>query len=219
MTRVELALYITTSEGLLRLDWSDTLATRLPAAPKSASALLKKGSELLVATSSGLFASKDKGLTFTLRSGAALFAQPLKALVGSAAAARIFAAAQTGGLYFSDDSGASWNLGLVDGDVQALGAAGAFVLVQTSTGTHRSDNYGTTFHPIAVGAQPLGFGFSGTRAVAGTMGGVRVSDDGGKVWRDGNEGLPAAAQVSSVWVAGPAVVAATANQVFVAGLF
>ena len=51
------------------------------------------------------------------------------------------------------------------------------------------------------------------------MNGVRVSDDGGKVWRDGNEGLPASVNVSSLWVAGPAVVAATATQVFVAELF
>lgn len=141
-------------------------------------------------------------------------------LVGSTAAQRIFAAGQTGGLFYSDDAGATWVGGLVEGDVQALSAAGEFVLVQTATvGTMRSDNYGNTFHPVAVGAQPLGFGFSGKRVFAGTMTGVRISDDGGKVWRDGNDGLPAAVQVSSLWVAGPSVVAATATQLFVAQLF
>lgn len=54
---------------------------------------------------------------------------------------------------------------------------------------------------------------------AGTMTGVRVSDDGGAVWRDGNEGLPPSTQVKSLWVAGPAVIAATATQLFVAELF
>lgn len=219
VTRVDLSLFITTTDGLVRLDWSDAIGVRLAAAPKSASVLLMKGTELLVATSSGLFASKDRGATFAVRSSAALFTHPLKAMVGSTSAVRIFAAGQTGGLFFSDDAGATWTSGLVSGDVQAISAAGEFVLVQTASGTQRSDNYGTTFHPVTVGAQPLGFGFSGTRAFAGTMSGVRVSDDGGKSWRDGNEGLPAAAQVSSLWVAGPAVVAATATQLFVAELF
>ncbi len=219
ITRVELSLFITTTEGLVRLDWGDAVAVRLAAAPKAASALLKKGTELLLATSSGLFASKDKGATFTLRSSGALFSQPLKALVGASAATRIFAAGAAGGLFYSDDAGATWTGGLVTGDVQAISAAAEFVLVQTSTGTLRSDNYGNTFHPATVGAQPLGFGFSGKRAFAGTMNGVRVSDDGGKIWRDGNEGLPPSANVRSLWVAGPAVVAATATQLFVAELF
>jgi hypothetical protein len=219
VTRVDLSLFITTTEGLLTLEWGDSVAMRRAAAPKGVSALLKKGTELLVATSSGLFVSKDKGATFSLRSSATVFSRPVKALVGAPAAVRIFAAGETGGLYFSDDAGVTWATGLVSGDVQALSAAGAFVLVQTSAGTQRSDNYGNTFHPATVGAQPLGFGFSGTRAFAGTMTGVRISDDGGKVWRDGNEGLPTSAQVSALLVAGPAVVAATSTQVFVAELF
>lgn len=215
VTRVDLSLFITTTEGLVRLDWGEMVAARLAAGPKASVALVKKGTELLVATSSGLFASKDKGMTFALRSS-----QPLKALVSSSAAQRIFAASGTGALLFSDDAGATWTGGLVAGEVKALSAAGEFVLVQTATaGTLRSDNYGNTFHATTVGAQPLGFGFSGKRAFAGTMSGVRVSDDGGKVWRDGNEGLPPASQVSSLWVAGPAVVAATATQLFVAELF
>jgi hypothetical protein len=219
ITRVDLALFVTTTEGLVRLDWGEAAAVRVAAAPKAASALLKKGSELLLATSSGLFVSKDKGASFTLRSSAAVFTRPLKALVGAPAATRIFAAGETGGLFHSDDAGATWIGGLVSGEVQAISAAGEFVLVQTASGTVRSDNYGNTFHPASVGAQPLGFGFSGKKAFAGKMTGVRVSDDGGKVWRDGNEGLPPASQVRSLWVAGPAVVAATATQLFVAELF
>ena len=175
-------------------------------------ALVKKGSELLAATPAGVFASKDRGTTFAQRA-AKVFAR----LVASAAATRIFAA--DAGLWFSDDAGATWQTGLVAGEVKALSAAAEFVLAETTAGTQRSDNYGNTFHPVAIGAQALGFGFSGKRAFAGTMGGVRVSDDGGKTWRDGNDGLPAATQVKSVWVAGPAVIAASPTQVFVAELF
>lgn len=212
VTRVDLSLFIATSEGLLRQDFGDEAAVRLTGAPKAAVVLVKKGAELLAATPSGVFASKDRGASFTQRS-ARVFTQ----LVASAAATRIFAA--DAGLWFSDDAGASWRNGLVAGDVKALSAAAEFVLVETATGTMRSDNYGNTFHPATIGAQALGFGFSGKRAFAGTMGGVRVSDDGGKTWRDGNDGLPAATQVKSVWVAGPAVIAASPTQVFVAELF
>lgn len=213
VTRVDLALLIATSEGLLKQEFGDEKATRVANAPKGAVAVVKKGSELLAATPSGVFASKDRGTTFTVRSTRAF-----SALVASAASARMFAV-DAGGLVFSDDVGATWKSGLVEGQVKALSAAGEFVLVETTAGAQRSDNYGTTFHPVTIGAQALGFGFSGKKAFAGTMTGVRVSDDGGKSWRDGNEGLPAATQVKSVWVAGPAVIAATPTQVFVAELF
>jgi hypothetical protein len=220
VTRVDLALYLTTTEGLLRMEWGDLIPVRISAAPRGCSALVKKGTELLLASSSGLFASKDKGASFVSRSTAPLFSKPLKAFVASSAAQRIFAAGETGGLFFSDDVGASWSSGLVAGEVTAISASGSLVLVQTSTaGTQRSDNYGNTFHPVSIGAQPRGFGFSTTKAFAATMSGVRVSDDGGNVWRDGNEGLPPSAQVDSLFVAGPAVVAAAENQVFVAELF
>ncbi len=218
VTRVDLSLYLTTTDGLFRLVWGEAAAVRLPA-PKNGWALVKKGGELLLATSAGLFASKDKGQSFTLRSAGAPFSGPGLALVASAAAQRIFAAGAGGGLFFSDDAGERWTSGLVAGEVRAVAASGAYVLVETAAGTLRSDNYGNTFHPASVGAPPAGFGFSGPRAFAGTLGGVRISDDGGKSWRDGNDGLPAATQVRSVWVAGPAVVAATATEVFVAELF
>lgn len=220
VTRIELALYLTTTLGLVRLDWGNETATRLTAAPAGGSALVKKGSELLLATTSGLFVSSDSGNSFVKRSAAGFFSQPLKGLVASAAAQRIFAAAEVGGLFYSDDAGATWSSGLVQGEVKALSASGEFVLVETTTaGTLRSDNYGSTFHPATVGAQPQSFGFSGSKAFAGTTTGVRVSDDGGNVWRDGNDGLPTAPQVDSLFVAGPAVVATTPTQVFVAELF
>jgi hypothetical protein len=218
VSRVDLALYLTTTAGLLRLDWGSEIAARLAAAPANGSALVKKGGELLLATTAGLFASSDKGVSFVKRSAPSFFGQPLRALVASSAAARIFAAAQVGGLFYSDDAGATWSSGLVTGEVTALSAAGALVLVETANGTLRSDNYGNTFHATSLGAPAMSFGFSGTKAFAGTMTGVRVSDDGGKTWRDGNDGLPAAAQVSALLVAGPAVVASTPSQVFVAEL-
>lgn len=213
VTRVDLSLFVATTEGLFRQDFGDEAAVRLAGAPKAAGAVVKKGSELLLATSAGLFASKDRGQTFSPRS-----ARVFTALVASPAATRMFGV-DAGGLQFSDDAGATWKNGLVDGAVKALSAAGEFVLVETANGTQRSENYGNTFHAAAVGAQALGFGFSGKKAFAGTMTGVRVSDDGGKTWRDGNDGLPAATQVRSVWVAGPAVIAASPTQVFVAELF
>ncbi len=215
ISRVDLSLYLTTTDGLLRLDWGKDGVARLAGAPAGGVALLKKGSELLLATSAGLFASSDKGVTFKVRSPTAA----LTVLVGSSAAQRIFGVVAFKKLMHSDDAGATWTAAAVTGEVQALAAAGAYVLVQTAVGTQRSGNYGNTFKAATVGAQPFSFGFSGTRVFAGTMTGVRVSDDGGAVWRDGNEGLPPSTQVKSLWVAGPAVIAATATQLFVAELF
>ena len=219
VVRIDLSLYVSTSEGLLRYDWTSEKTVRLTGAPRGGSAMVKKGAELLLASTDGLFASRDQGVTFVKRSAAALFSQPIRALAASPGALRMFAAAEVGGLFYSDDLGATWSSGLVVGEVKALSAAGEFVLVETASGTFRSDNYGNTFNAATVGGQALSFGFSGTKAFAGTMTGVRISDDGGKVWRDSNEGLPASSQVSALFVAGPAVIAATATQVFVAELF
>ena len=78
VTRVDLALYVTTSQGLLRLDWGNETPSRLTAAPPHGALLVKKGGELLLATTDGLFASSDEALTFSKRSGAAFFSRPLK---------------------------------------------------------------------------------------------------------------------------------------------
>ena len=141
--------------------------------------------------------------------------QPVKTLVASPAAVRIFALVGSK-LWHSDDSGASWDTGLVGGDVAAIEAEGEFVLLQTSSGALRSDNYGNTFHPLDLGVAAVTFAASGTKAFAGTMSGMRVSDDSGVTWRDSSAGLPAGTPVMQLYLAGGALVASTGQAVYVA---
>ncbi len=219
VTRVDTALWVTASDGarLYKLSFGDDAFAAVASAPAaSAYALLKKGSELLLATGAGLMASSDRGATWAEKTTDAPFNGPV-VLVASAAATRIFALAGTV-LWHSDDAGATWSSGLIGGEVKAIGAEAEFALVQTSTGCLRSDNYGNTFHPIDLGATAQTFAATGKRAFAGTMMGLRVSDDSGKTWRDSSSGLPQGAPVMQLFLAGGTLVASTGQAVYVAQL-
>jgi hypothetical protein len=130
----------------------------------------------------------------------------------------MFAVDAQGTLHFSDDSGATWSTGLVNGVVSAIAATGPYVLVQTAAGTVRSSNYGNTFHPLDVGSASSMFVLSGERAFAGTAGGLRVSIDGGATWTDANNGLPAGSAVTQLFLSGAALLASTGSGVYVAQL-
>ncbi len=54
-------------------------------------------------------------------------------------------------------------------------------------GEQRSENYGSTFHPLSLGTPATAFFPSGPRALAAISGGVLVSDDGGASWRTAQE--------------------------------
>ncbi|MBK7861620.1 MAG: hypothetical protein IPJ65_23990 [Archangiaceae bacterium] len=222
VTRIDTSVWVTWADGaaggLFRLALGDDAFAKVEGAPSAPSyAVIKKGSELLLATSSGLLVSQDRGASWSVRSTAALFQKAVSALVASSAATRMFAL-QDGKLWYSDDAGSSWSAGLVGGEVAAVGAEGAYALLQTSAGTLRSDNYGNTFHAIDLGAKAQAFAASGKRAFAGTMNGMRVSDDGGATWRDASAGLPAGAPVMQLFVAGAALVASTGEAVYVASV-
>lgn len=216
VSRLDTALWVTTLDGVWRLGLGDDAFGRVAGSPFVAShALVRKGSELLLATSSGLLASSDRGATWTTRSTAAPFTAAVTALVASPAATRIFALQGTK-LWHSDDAGATWASGLVGGEVKAIGAEAEVVLLQTSNGALRSENYGNTFYPLDVGATAQSFAASGKRAFAGTMMGMRVSDDSGKTWRDSSAGLPAGVPVMQLFLAGGSLVASTGDAVYVA---
>jgi hypothetical protein len=212
VTRIETAIWVTAGDGVYRLGFADDAFARVSSQPGTQ--LVKKGSELLMATASGLMASSDRGASWTLRSTHALFAQ-VTALVASPAAVRMFALSDKV-LWQSDDAGASWSSGLVAGDVTAVDAAAEFVLVQSASGALRSDNYGNTFHAVQVGSDARAFAIAQRQAFAGTMSGLRVSDDSGLSWRDSNDGLPAGSAVLQLFLSGSSLVASTGSGVYVA---
>jgi hypothetical protein len=215
VTRIDNSIYMTTSGGLYRQSLNDMAFSAVAAAPAvECYGLIKKDGELLMTTAGALMVSADSGATWTVRSSAALFAGATT-LVASPAALRIFVV-QNGTLFHSDDNGATWTDGLVQGHVSAIQAAGAYVLVQTDTQALRSDNYGNTFHPMDVGGTAGAFAISGQRAYAGTDKGLRVSIDGGATWMDAGNGLPAGAAVTQLYLSGAALVAGTGSGVYIA---
>lgn len=222
--RFDTAIFVTVADsaghgGVLQLKLGDEQFTRLTSAPDAPCWLLvKKESALLLSTTGGLFASVDRGVSFTKRSTDTLFSMPLRSMVASPASIRMFAVDGAGALFFSDDRGSTWALGngLVSGTVSAIEATAQFVLVQTSNGTFRSDNYGNTFHPTTVGSPVSSFAVNGVRAFAGTATGVKISTDGGGTWHDASAGLPKSAAVNGVFLAGSALVASTGEQVYLA---
>jgi hypothetical protein len=221
VSRIDSAIYMTSSDGaghggLYRRSLSDGTFTAVAGAPSvECYALVKKDSELLMTTSGALLASADSGATWTPRSSAAIFSNAVSVLVASPAALRIFMVV-SGALYYSDDAGASWSNGLITGQVTAISANGAYVLVQTSAGAVRSDNYGATFHPVDIGGTAASFALSGERAYAGTATGLRLSTDGGATWMDAGNGLPAGTAVTQLFLAGSALVATTGQGIYVA---
>ncbi|MBL8952516.1 MAG: hypothetical protein JNK82_17180 [Myxococcaceae bacterium] len=217
VTRIDTALWVTASDGarLYKQALGDDDFSPVTTAPAAAAfALLKKGSQLLLATQTGLMASSDRGATWVSKTVAAPFDGPV-VLVASPAATRVFALAGSV-LWHSDDTGATWSSGLVGGEVTAISAEAEFALVQTSNGALRSDNYGNTFRPLDLGAKAQSFAASGSRAFAGTMTGMRVSDDSGLTWRDASNGLPAGTPVMQLFLAGGSLVASTGQAVYVA---
>ena len=230
VSRVDFDLYLTaaTTAGtgsVYRMELGSDTFTRLTAAPaKAAWAVAVKGSTLWLATSGGLYQSTDSAKTFKLKSAAAPFTGKVTSLIAAGAQARVFAVgddkAGTGGLYHSDDSGASWTGGLlVKGNIRSIAANGAYVFVESSSsGSQVSDNYGSTFHPFNIGLSVTSFVARGKRVFAGTASGLRISDDSGKTWKLGGEGLPTGAEIRSVQLAGSALLAATPSMVYVAAL-
>jgi hypothetical protein len=223
ITRIDTAIYMTTSDGaghggLYRRSLADDTFTAVAGAPNEESyALLKKDGELLMTTTGALLASSDSGATWKVRSTAALFASPVTQLVASPAALRMFVVV-SGALYHSDDSGATWSDGIIQDQIVAISAAGQYVLVQTASGTVRSDNYGNTFHPVDIGGSAATFVISGQQAFAGTTTGLRASGDAGATWKDANNGLPAGTAVTQLFLSGGALVASTGAGVYVAQL-
>jgi hypothetical protein len=220
VVRMDLSIYLTAADGaghggLYRLSLSDDAFVRVAGAPdKEAYSIVKKDGELLMTTPGALLVSKDAGATWTTRSSDPIFASGVE-LVASPAALRMFVVV-SGKLWHSDDSGATWSDGLVSGQVSAIFAAGAYVLLQTDAGTLRSDNYGNTFHPIDCGSTVGAFALSGMNAFAGTATGLRISQDGGATWADAGQGLPAGSAVTQLFLSGGALVASTGQAVYVA---
>lgn len=236
---IDRALYLTAADdaassgSLYRVRFSDEPWVRVATAPAlPLSAIARKSGRILVAAhgaaaTAGLYGSSDGGQTWTkvaaAEGQAAFFSRPIRTFAASPAAQRLFATGEVtsgfGALYASDDGGATWTRMPVGGDVQHIHASGAYVLLSSSTeGELRSDNYGSTFHPLSLGTRVHGFHVADTRAFAATAAGVSVSDDGGATWRDASEGLPSFARIDCLYLAGSSLVAAGDSGVFVANV-
>jgi hypothetical protein len=203
--------------GVLAYDFGPGAWRRTMAPDAPAYALLKKSSELLLIAGDSLWASPD-GTTWMKRSSGACVTGAVTFLVGSPAAVRIFTVAGNQ-LCFSDDQGATWNTGLIGGDVTALAAADQYVLlVSTTDGPQRSENYGSTFHPFTPTGNASAFAMTSGKAFAVTASGIIVSDDGGQTWADGNAGLPTGMPIDALVLAGSDVLASLGGQLWLAQL-
>ncbi len=233
VARVDLAVYLLASDAakgegsLYRLELGADAWVRLAAAPSlSMSAIVKKGSELLVACTGaapGLYASANEGSTWARRGTpqgvGAFLARPVTSLVAAPGSRRLFAGTSTG-LFYSDDAGGTWSAAPIHGEVRALHASGAYMLADVAVdGAQRSDNFGATWHPApGLDAKTRSFFLAGTRAFAGTPNGVKVSEDGGATWRDSSAGLPALSDIRGLYLAGSWLFSATDARVFVAAV-
>ncbi|MFZ5438867.1 MAG: WD40/YVTN/BNR-like repeat-containing protein [Myxococcota bacterium] len=196
-------LYLKPFDG----EWSQV--TTAPSAP--AWALVKKSSSYLLATTGGLFAATSLDGTWARRSAmnTPLFTARTTRLVAAAAQQKLFASgdpgAGFGGLFESSDLGQTWAASAPMGQVEALAATGAFVLVSTATdGQLRSDNYGNTFRAAAmpISGGVLTFSVQGGRFWAGGNGGVLRSDDDGATFVDASSGLAPGTAVRALFFAG-----------------
>lgn len=180
-------------------------------------ALAKKSNEWLLATTGGLYVATTLTGPWTRRSqvGTQLFTRPVARFVAASAQQKLFASGADAGLSESSDVGATWAAtpGVL-GNVQALAASGAVVLVSTAgSGQQRSDNYGNTFR-AATNPLDAGVGFyvaDGTTFWAGGAVGLKRSDDQGVTFADDLDGLPAGTAVTTLVFAGSYVIAMTAE--------
>lgn len=173
--------------------------------------LVKKSTDWLLATTGGLFTATTLDGPWTARSAPAtpLFTRPLTRLVAAPGQQKLFASGDPaggfGGLFESIDLGVTWTTSSPRGQVEALAASGAFVVLSTSMdGQQRSDNYGNTFKPVAtpVSTGVLTYVAQGTRFWAGGNTGLLRSDDDGVTFVDAALGLPPSTAVRALFFAG-----------------
>ena len=220
LSRFDSALYLTVSSGsgggvLTKTPGSEwSRVSGLPDQPCWATA--KRGDALFVATTGGVYV-KAGASAWALRSAAGepLFSQGVTFLIAAPTQQRMFAVGATGELSHSDDSGATWSKGLVQGAVSALAASGTTVLVQTSVdGARRSENYGSTFKAMPLDAQAMGFAID-AESWAATSRGLKVSVDLGVNWANDVNALPGGLALRAVFISGSAFVVDSASGPFV----
>jgi hypothetical protein len=199
-------------------DW--VRSTTAPSA--SLWAFAQKGSTYYLVASTGVFSASSLDGPWTKKNTTtpAFFAKPVSHFVAAPSQQRLFLSGDPssgfGGLYASDDDGATWRAGFLNGDVLSLAASGAVVLAEVTTdGQQRSDNYGATFHAMTVGDSTGALLFIGDQPWAGTTSGIRTSGDLGLTWSDDPHGLPSGTAVRGLFTSGNIVVADTFTGPFV----
>lgn len=195
----------------LDADW--TQVTGAPTTPSWT--LVKKSTEWLLATTGGLFKATALTGPWGRRSAmnTPLFAMPVTRFVAAPAQQKLFATNATGGLFESNDVGATWTTSALRGTVDAIAAQGAYVLVSTSmNGQQRSDNYGNTFRPAMAPITDgvLFYVAQGTDFWAGGTFGLQSSSDNGATFSANSNGLPTGTAVRGLFFAGSYAIADTA---------
>jgi photosystem II stability/assembly factor-like uncharacterized protein len=126
---------------------------------------------------------------------------------------------ESGGIYRSVDSGATWQLastGLTGKDpgVTSFASLGSLVYVSTDYGVSRSNDKGLTWTPLSIGFSSLGLPVMelqvhGTKMFLATHGeGVYRSLDSGATWTRANAGL-ADTNVNTIYLYGSSLYAGT----------
>jgi photosystem II stability/assembly factor-like uncharacterized protein len=128
----------------------------------------------------------------------------------------VFAGTSNGGIYFSDNSGASWskrNTGLGAYTVYSILINGSELFAGASTGLYKSIDYGITWNQAGTGfpsgtSIALCMALQGSIVLAGTNGqGIYRSTDNGLTWNLSNSGLPTNPYVQGLTSMGNKIIA------------
>lgn len=224
LVKVDQSLVLTaagaSSGGVYVRSFDATDWTAVTSPPNPTWSIVKKGSEFLLSTTGGLYASAALTGPWVRRSpvNTPLFTAPIGRFVAAPAQAKIFASGVSGPLFESADLGVTWTASAPRGAVEALAATGSFVLVSSAMdGQQRSDNYGNTFRPQAtpISDGVLFYVAEGTRFWAGGNGGLKSSEDNGVTFTDNNDGLPTGIPIRALFFAGSYVIADTPDGPYV----
>lgn len=158
--------------------------------------------------------STDQGITWQM-----LPYLPAPAVAITTYNNRLILAARTGGIFISDNGGATWSTG--SGNFDQLGFNALIALDHTvlvgaynsnlsdnkSSGLLYSENAGASWSQADLPSHVYAFARHGTRVFAGTPAGVFSSDDEGRHWTARNTTLPLGGEVYALVSNGAAVFA------------
>ena len=166
---------------------------------------------LYAGTSAGLFRSGDGGDSWQKPSHPELTWQEVQA-IAIARDSRVYVGTHRGQIFYSTDAGLSWmtsSEGLLDKIIWSLAVHpwAPTLLYAGSDTIYQSEDGGAHWTPLSppfAGARVAALAIHASAPqflYAGTERGIFRSDDGGRTWRETNQGLPADTSVETLVVA------------------